>query len=109
MVFDIVRKKTSETGVMKLMDMCIEKNDPRVMTSLLEFALKTGKSNKAALLELWGDTRETDAYLNDNFTMRRIFPHHNFIRFSGSLQVPAESGTVCPSMIAPPRGIDHFH
>jgi len=94
---------------MKLMDVCIGKNDPQVMTSLLEFALKTGKNNKAALLELWGDTREADAYLNDNFTMRRIFRHHNFIRFSGSLEVPAESGTVCPSMIAPPRGIDHFH
>jgi hypothetical protein len=108
MVFDIIRKKTSESGVMKLMDMCIEKNDLRVMTSLLQFALETGERDKAALLELWADNPETDAYLKGNFTMRRVFRHYNFIRFSGSAGVNSESLTVCPSLIAPPRGIDHF-
>ena len=108
MVFDIIRKKTSETGVMKLMDMCVENNDPRVMTSLLQFAIETGKQKKAALLELWADNQETDTYLRSNFGLGRVTRRYNFIRFSGSPDVNPELLRVCPSLIAPPRGIDHF-
>jgi hypothetical protein len=108
MVFDIIRKKTTETGVMRLMDMCVEKNDQRVIASLLGFAIETGKKNKAALLELWSDNAETEAYLTGNFTLSREDRHHNFIRVSGVPGEHSDSLMVCPSMIAPPRGIDHF-
>ena len=44
MVFDIQRKISSGAGIMQLMDMCLEKHDPRVLASLLAFAIETGKT-----------------------------------------------------------------
>jgi len=107
MVFDSVRSKPAGTGVMKLMDMCIEKNDPGVMALLLQYAYTLGKQNNIALLELWSDNEETEGYLKSTFTLRRAAHHHNYFRFSNEVAQP-ESLSICPSMIAPPRGIDHF-
>ena len=107
LVFDIIRKKPSGTGVMKLMDMCIEKNDPGILTLLLQFATEMGKQKNIALLELWADNQETETYLKNNFTLRRTANHHNYFRFSDEVAQP-DSLTICPTMIAPPRGIDHF-
>jgi hypothetical protein len=107
MVFDLQRTTPSETAFMRLMDLCIERNDREVYISLLQFAAKTGKQNNAAVLELWALDEETETYLQNNFTIRRAAQHHNFYRFTGIPEVQAESLTICPSMIAPPRGTDH--
>jgi len=107
MVFDTVRENPTATGVMKLMDMCCEKNDPDVITLLLQCAIETGKQKNVALLELWADNQETETYLKNNFTLRRAADHHNYFRFSDAVAQP-DSLTICPTMIAPPRGIDHF-
>ena len=105
MVFDILRKNTSDVATMHLMDMCLEKHDPRVMASLLAFAIETGKQHNAALLAVWADSQETDLFFRRNFTLRMNAQQHNFIRFS---DIRDENLSVCPSMIAPPRGIDHW-
>jgi hypothetical protein len=105
MVFDILRKKTSDAAMMQLMDMCLEKHDPQVLASLLAFAIKIGKLHNAALLAVWADSQETDMFFRRNFTLRMNAQQHNFIRFS---DIHDENLTVCPSMIAPPRGIDHW-
>jgi len=105
MVFDIQRKNTSEVGMMHLMDMCLEKHDPRVLASLLAFAIETGKQHNAALLVVWADSPETDLFFRRNFTLSMDAQQYNFIRFS---DIRDENLTVCPSMIAPPRGIDHW-
>lgn len=105
MVFDIQRKISSGTGIMQLMDMCLEKHDPRVLASLLAFAIETGKKHSAALLAVWADDPETEMFFGSNFTLRMDAQQHNFIRFSG---IADGNLTVCPSMIAPPRGIDHI-
>lgn len=108
MVFDIRRKKPSETAIMKLMDMCIERDDLDVITSLLQFATETAKQNNVPLLELWALDEGTETYLESNFAVSRAAQHHNFIRLSDILEPQSESLTICPSMIAPPRGTDHF-
>lgn len=108
LVFDINRKKPSETGVMKLMDICIENNDPRVMTSLIHYASAMGKQHDVAILELWADDEETERYLKRNFLLRSASYRNNYYRFSDSLMAHHKSLTICPTMIAPPRGIDHF-
>jgi hypothetical protein len=108
MVFDIVRKKTSDVARMQLMDMCLEKHDPRVLVSLLTFAIDIGKQYKAAFMDLWADSPETELFLHRNFTMKMDSRQHNFIRFSDIQKDNSGSVQVCPSMIAPPRGIEHF-
>jgi hypothetical protein len=108
MVFDIIRKKPSETGIMKLMDVCVDRNDPRVTTSILQYAAGTGKKNNVSILELWADNQETEIYLKKNFTLRKTYQHHNFIKFPGDNTGHTEPPEVSPDMIAPPRGVDHF-
>ena len=108
MVFDIRRNNPSETAVMKLMDMCIERNDLNVITSLLQFATETAKQNNVPLLELWALEDGTETYLKSNFAVSRAAQHHNFIKISDILEPQSESLIICPSMIAPPRGTDHF-
>jgi hypothetical protein len=105
MVFDMQRKNTSGVGMMHLMDLCLEKYDPRVLSSLLDFAIETGKQHNAALLAIWADSQETEMLFRRNFTLRMDALQHNFIRFS---DIADENLTVCPTMIAPPRGIDHI-
>ena len=105
MVFDIQRKNSEDVGMMHLMDMCLEKHDPRVLASLLAFAIETGKQHNAALLAVWADSQETDLFLRHTFMLSMDAQQHNFIRLSDTGD---ENLTVCPSMIAPPRGIDHW-
>jgi len=108
MVFDIIWKKTSSDAKMELMDLCLEKYDPRVLVSLLAFAIEIGKQHNAALLAVWADSQEAEMFFQRNFTLRMNSQQHNFIRFSDIHEENSDSLTVCPSMIAPPRGIDHF-
>ena len=108
MVFDIQRTEPwSEMALMKLMDMCIEGYDPNVITLLLQFAMEKGKQNQAGVLELWALDEETETYLKSNFRIKRNDQHHNLFRLSGIREAQSEFPTICPSMIAPPRGIDH--
>jgi len=104
MVFDIQQKTVADVAMMQLMDMCLEKNDPRVLASLLAFAIGTARQHNAALLSVWADSQETELYFRHTFTLRMDVRQHNFIRFS---DIHDEKLTVCPTMIAPPRGIDH--
>ena len=67
--------------------------------------LRPGKQHNAALLAVWADSQETETFFRSNFTLRMDVLQHNFIRFSG---VADDNLTVCPAMIAPPRGIDHI-
>jgi len=108
MVFDILRRKTSNDAKMELMDLCLEKYDPQVLVSLLAFAIEIGKQHNAALLTVWADSQEAEMFFQRHFTLRMDLQQHNFIRFSEIDEENSGSLTVCPSMIAPPRGIDHF-
>jgi hypothetical protein len=108
MVFDIQRKKSSDAAKMQLMDLCLEDNDPRVMVSLIAYAIEIGKQHKAALLIVWADSQETETYFRRTFLLRMGYQHHNYIRLSETPQKNSDSLIVCPSFIAPPRGIDHF-
>jgi hypothetical protein len=104
MVFDIQRKTISDVGMMHLMDMRLEKHDPEVLASLLAFAIETARQHNAALLSVWADSQETEMYFHRTFTLRMEVRQHNFMRLS---DIREENLTVCPAMIAPPRGIDH--
>ncbi|MCK9592447.1 MAG: hypothetical protein M0Q91_10620 [Methanoregula sp.] len=104
MVFDIERRKTSAAGNMRLVDMAIADPDPRVLSSLLSFAIETGKQQNATLLVVWANSPETDRYFQKMFSMRRAVQHKRYIRFSdaGTLQ-KGDHGNVCPSLIYPPQ------
>lgn len=108
MVFDLRQKNLSGSAVMKLMDMCVERNDPRVIYSILQYVSEIVKKNNVPLLELWALDAGTETYLKNNFVVCLAAQHHNFIRLSDFLEPQSESLTICPSLIAPPRGIDHF-
>jgi len=108
MVFDILRKKDSDVTMMQLMDMCLKQHDPDVLTSLLASAIKIARQHSAALLALWSDSQETEMFLQRNFTLKMSSQQHNFIRVSDCVKGDVSSLTVCPTMIAPPRGIDHI-
>jgi hypothetical protein len=108
MVFDIMRKTASDVGMMHLMDMCLADGDPHILTSLVSYAGKIGKERKVALLTIWADSQKTEDYCLDTFTLSMASVHHNYIKIA---EIPGEhtdSLTLCPSLIAPPRGIDHF-
>jgi hypothetical protein len=106
MVFDFERRKTGGPGTMRLMDMCIADNDPRVLSSLLSCAVETGKQNNAALLVVWADSEETDQYFRNTFILRRTVQHYRYIRFSDTEEINKSKGrqaNVCPSLIYPPQ------
>ncbi len=106
MVFDIERKKPSESGSMRLMEMFIEDTDPRVLPSLISCAMETGRQNNASLLVVWGNSPETEAYFRSTFFLRRNVRHYRYLRFSdtGEMRsVNKDHGTVCPSLIYPPQ------
>ncbi len=67
MVFDIIRIKPSDEAIMKLMDICIENSDPRVLASLTSYAIEIGKQHNAALLIVWADNQETENYFRSTF------------------------------------------
>jgi len=106
MVFDIERKKPSEAGSMRLMEMCIEDTDPRVLSSLTSCAIETGKRNNAALLVVFTNSPETEAYFRSTFFMRRTARHYRYLKFSDTPEMRSvrdEHGKVCPSLIYPPQ------
>jgi len=106
MVFDIERRKPSEAGSMRLLEMCIEDTDPRVLSSLTSCAIKTGKQNNAALLVVWANSKETEAYFRSTFFMQRAARHYRYLRFSDDPEmrsVREDHGTICPSLIYPPQ------
>ena len=106
MVFDIERKKPSEAGSMRLMEMFIEDNDARVLPSLISCAMETGRQNNASLLVVWANSPETEAYFRSIFFLRKNARHYRYLRFSDSEEMRSVSGahgTVCPSLIYPPQ------
>jgi hypothetical protein len=106
MVFDIARKKQSDPGSMLLMEMCIEDNDPQVLASLLSCALETGKQNNAALLVVWANSQETDAFFRSTFTLRSADKQYRYIKFSDAPEMSSgknNHGNVCMSLIYPPE------
>ena len=84
MVFDIQRVKPTDTGTLYLMEMCIEHDDPDVLSSLLSYAVETGKKNRVSLLVVWANSRKTEAYFKKTFSLRRSAIKHRYFRFSGS-------------------------
>jgi hypothetical protein len=106
MVFEIVRKNPSETGIMYLLDTCIAENNPGVLSSLLSFAITTARGQNVAFLVVWADNEETETFLRRTFPMRRTARHYRFTRLSDAAQMDGKEkhpGTVCPSMIYPPQ------
>jgi len=106
LVFDIARKKPSGAGSMLLMEMCIGDKDPRVLASLLSCAIETGKQNNAALLVVWANSQETDAFFRSTFTMRRAEKQYRYIKFSDAPGMSSgrdDHGNVCMSLIYPPE------
>ena len=106
MVFDIKRMKPSDEGIMALMDICIENNDPKVIASLLSFAIKTGKQNNAALLTMWANNQETENYFKKIFFMRKTAKNFRYIKYSDPQESHggmAKECTVCLPMIFPPQ------
>jgi hypothetical protein len=106
MVFDFERINRSGEGIMNLMDICIENNDPHVLASLTSFAIETGKQNNAALLVVWANNQETETYFRRTFTMRMNVHHYRYIRFSEPSEMNScrdNYRTVCLPMIFPPQ------
>jgi hypothetical protein len=106
MVFDIERKKSSEAGRMRLMEMFLDDTDSRVLSSLVSCAIETGKQNNAALLVVWANSPETEAYFRNTFFLRRAYRHYRYLRFSDTPEmrsVRENHGNVCPSLIYPPQ------
>jgi hypothetical protein len=106
MVFDIQRMHPSGEGIMSLMDICIENNDPHVLASLISFAIATGKQNNAALLLVWANSQETELYFRRTFTVRMNAQHYRYIRFSelSAMNLGRDhSSIVCPPLIFPPQ------
>ena len=106
MVFDIQRMNPSGEGIMNLMDICIENNDPQVLASLTSFAIETGKQNNAALLLVWANSQETEKYFRSMFSMRMNAHHYRYIRFSEPSAMNSGRDhyrTVCLPMIFPPQ------
>jgi len=84
MVFDIQRVKPSDMGTLHLMEICVEHDDPDVLSSLLSFAIAWGKKNRVSLLVVWANSRKTEEYFKKTFSLRRSAIKHRYFRFSGS-------------------------
>lgn len=108
MVFDIKRQKPSDTAVMKLMDVCLERFNSGVVTSLLQCAISTAIQNRIPLLEFWAWDEKSEEFFRDRFSIRKKAQHHNLIRLSDTVQQQTPPPVICTSIIDPPRGIDHF-
>ena len=101
MVFDVQRIKTTDEATLQLMDMCMENDDPQVLSSLTSLAIELGKQNGASLLSVWGNSPATETYFRKTFPMRRSAQYHRYIRLPDS---PGENfNPVCPTMIFPPQ------
>jgi hypothetical protein len=106
MVFDIARKKPSGPGYMLLMEQCIEDKDPRVLASLLSCALKTGKQQNVALLSVWANSPESDAFFRNRFSLSRAVHDYRYIKFANAAGMSSgkdNHGKVCMSLIYPPE------
>ena len=106
MVFDIQRTNPSDDGIMKLVDSCIENNNPDVLASLLSYAMNIGKQYNAALLAVWADNPETEHYFENICTIRMPGKHYRYVKFSdlhGSNFPEDDPGTLCLPMIYPPQ------
>jgi hypothetical protein len=84
MVFDIQRVKPSDPGTLHLMEMYIENDDLNVLSSLLSYAIETGKKNRVSLLVVWANSRRTEEYFRKTFSLRRSAIKHRYFRFSGT-------------------------
>jgi hypothetical protein len=84
MVFDIQRVKPSDPGTLHLMEMCIENDDLNILSSLLSYAIETGKKNRVSLLVVWANSLKTEEYFRKTFSLRRSAIKHRYFRFSGT-------------------------
>lgn len=106
MVFDLISTNTSEVVSMQLVDMCIENNNPHVMSSLTKYAIKLGKQKKAALLVVWANSPEAETYFESTITMRSTVQHYRYVRFSDTQKMISDRDNydkVCLSVIYPPQ------
>jgi hypothetical protein len=106
LVFDILRDKHSRRGIMQLVDMCIEDNNPSVLKELTSFAIETGKLNKASLLVVWADSQEAETYFQNAFTLRRSVQNYRYVKVSDSPEMNAgkdNSLNVCLPLLYPPQ------
>jgi len=106
MVFDIQRMNPSDDGIMNLMDICVQNNDPDVLASLISYAVKIGKQNNAALLIVWADNQETENYFKSMFSMSIPAKYFRYVRFSDPQGIKSygdNHGNVCLPMIYPPQ------
>jgi hypothetical protein len=106
MVFDFLPSEKAEEKSMLLEDFCIEHDDPRVLASLISFAIDVGKQHKAALLSVWADSPETETYFRSTFSLRKTARNYRYFRSSKTDTMNPETntqGTVCLPMIYPPQ------
>ena len=108
MVFDIHRQNSSDVVVMKQMDICIQSNYPDAIRSIVQCAINVAKTNNVSLLEMWACDETTEFFLKQHYPLYTTAQHHNFIKISDSIKHRSGPPVVCPSLIDPPRGIDHF-
>jgi hypothetical protein len=102
MVFDLIQKLPNMNNL-KLVDMCIDDNDPRVLESLTSFAIQTGKQLNAALLILWANSPESENYFRSAMTMRRNAQYPRYFRFSDLTEKNPDTDHICLPMIYPPQ------
>jgi hypothetical protein len=102
MVFDVIQKSPNMNNL-RLMDMCVDKNDPGVLESLTSFAIQTGKQHNAALLILWADSPEADNFFRSTVTMRKDAQYPRYLRFSDITERNPENDRVYLTMIYPPQ------
>jgi len=105
-VFDIERRKTSEAGSMRLMEMHIEDTDPRVLSSLNSCAIEIGKQNNSALLVVWAKSPESEAYFRSTVFIRKTIRYYRYFKFSENpdlCSVREHRGKGCSSLIYPPQ------
>jgi hypothetical protein len=104
MVFDFKQSEMTNVVKMSLTDICIKDYDPRVLASLLSFAIDTGKQNNAAFLSVWSNSPEMETYFRSALTMRKAAKHYRYLRFSDPVKMSRDThGTVCVPLIYPPQ------
>ena len=91
---------------MKLMDICVENSDPRVLASITSYAIEIGKQHNCALLIVWADNQETEKYFRSTFAMRMPGKYYRYVKFSDPHGISSDEDnhyTICLPMIYPPQ------
>lgn len=102
MVFDLIQRLPNMNNL-KLMDVCIDNNDPRALESLISFAIHLGEQHDTALLILWANSPEAENHFRTTITMRRAAQHPRYLRFSDITEKNPDNDHICLPMIYPPQ------